>query len=250
MSAALVQDIISSSLRLINVLGAGETMSASEGQDALFVFQTMVDSWQAERLMIFTTQRLVFPLTLGKQVYTYGVGGDFNSPRPAKIEEVSIIWLGNPNQPLELPLNYLTTEQWQAVPVKNIQSSLPMYVWDDGAFPFRNLSFWPIPNAAVNFAVYAWQALAAPATLTTQMAFPPGYMQAFRYNLAVMLAAEFPAVPQEILIPVAAIAASSKAVVKSMNITMEDLRVDSALTQFGLGLYDYRSDMPVGGRGR
>jgi hypothetical protein len=247
---ALVQDIIQSSLRLINVLGSGETMSASEGQDSLFVFQAMIDSWQAERLMIFTTQRLVFPLTTAQQVYTYGPGGDFNAPRPAKIENVSILWLGNPAQPLELPLAYLTTDQWQQVPVKNITSSLPQYVWDDGAYPLRNLSFWPIPNGPpVSFIVYPWQALTEPATLTTQMAMPPGYMQAFRYNLALMLAAEFPAVPAEITATVAAIAMQSKAVVKAMNIPVVDLRLDPALTPLGqYGLYNWISDTPVGQR--
>ena len=244
-----VLDIISSALRLIGVLAQEETPDAATANDSLFVLQSMWDSWNAERLMIFTIPRLVFPLVAGQQTYQYGTGApDFNSPRPAKIDRMGIIWLGNAAQPLELPLEYLTVAQWQAVPVKNIQSSLPQYVWDDDGFPYRNLNFWPIPNVGDQITIYPWTALANPATLTTIMSFPPGYQRAFRYNLAVELAAEFPPVPTEVLQVVAGIAADSKRIVKSMNIYPVDLRCDPALTQFGLGLYDWRSDMPVGGR--
>ena len=254
MSIAVI-DLITSSLRLINVLGAGETASASEGQDALFVFQAMVDSWQAERLMIFNIPRNVYSLTAGQQTYNMGLNPpnpwDFGYPggvpRPAKIERMGIIWLGNAAQPLELPIQYLTVAQWQEIPVKNITSSLPQYCWDDDGFPFRALNFWPIPNQADQVAIYPWTALTTPATLTTQMAFPPGYLQAFRYNLAVMLAAEFPAIPQEIMAPVVAIAMQSKAIVKAMNMPMVDLRCDPALTPLGNRyLYNWISDMPAG----
>ena len=243
-----VVDLITSALHLINVLASGETVDAATANDALFVFQGMIDSWNAESLMIFTDTRLVFPLTVGQQAYTYGIGGDFNSPRPAAIDRMSIMWLGNPAQPLELPMAYLTTAEWQAIPVKNIQSSLAQYCWDDGGFPFRTLSFWPIPNALNNVVIYPWVALAAPATLQTQLSFPPGYQQALRYNLAALLAAEFPPVPAEIMQMVVAIAMQSKAVIKAMNQPIIDLRCDPALNARGGGLYDWRSDTVVGRR--
>jgi hypothetical protein len=247
----VAQDLISSALRLINVLASGETMDAAIAADSLFVLQSMVDSWQAERLMIYQIPRLTFSLTPGQQTYNYGLDPpnpwDFNSPRPARIERMGIIWLGNASQPLELPMEYLTVAQWQEIPVKNILSSLPQYCWDDQGFPFRSLNFWPIPNAIDQIAVYPWAALTTPTTLTTQMAFPPGYLQAFRYNLAVMLAAEFPPVPAETLQTIMAIASQSKAIVKAMNTPMVDLRCDPAITPLGNKyLYNWISDLPAG----
>jgi len=244
-------DLITSALHLINVLPSGETATAAEANDALFVLQDMIDGWQAERLMIFTIPRLVFSLKAGQQTYNYGLNPpnpwDFNSPRPAKIERMGIIWLGNAAQPLELPLQYLTVAQWQEIPVKNIQSSLPQYVWDDDGFPFRGLNFWPIPNVGDNVAIYPWMALNSPVTLTSLVSYPPGYQQALRYNLAVMLAAEFPPVPPEVLQIIAAIANQSKAVVKAMNTPMVDMRCDPALTPLGNRyLYNWISDMPAG----
>ncbi len=251
MPTALVQDIITSAMRLIHCLGAEEVPSASEAQDALFVFQGMVDSWNAERLMILSIPRLVFSLQSGQQTYLYGSNPpnpwDFDSPRPPKIESMGIIWLGNAAQPLELPLQYLTVGQWADIPVKNIQSSLPTYVYDDQNYPFRGLNFWPIPNVNDQVTIYPWQALTEPATLTTALAFPPGYHQALRFNLAVMLAAEFPPIPPQVLQMVAGIAAQSKSIVKAMNQGPVDIRCDPAVTPLGNKyLYNWISDMPAG----
>lgn len=247
----LVQDLINSSLRLINVLADGEQPTASENNTALFVLQSMIDSWQAERLMIYQIPRLVFNLQPGQQTYNYGLNPpnswDFNSPRPAAIDRVGIIFLGNPNQPLELPMQYLTVAQWQEIPVKNISSSIPQYCWDDQGYPFRSLNFWPIPNTNDQVVIYPWAALTTPATFTTQMAMPPGYQQALRFNLAVMLAAEFPPVPPETMQMLTSIASSSKAVIKAMNTPIVDLRCDLAITPLGNKfLYNWISDMPAG----
>lgn len=252
-SVATCLDIISSSLRLIGVLASGETADAALAQNSLFVLQGMWNSWNAQSLMIFTIPRQVYSLTLNKQSYTMGIDptgvttADFQVPRPPRIDRMGIINLNNPLQPLELPLQYLTVAQWQEIPVKNISSALPMYCWDDQGFPFRTLTFWPIPNVNVQIAIYPWAALTTPAILTTQMIFPPGYQEAFRYNLAVRLAAEFPTIPQEVLEMVVGLASESMRVVKAMNIQPIDLRVDPALTQQGWkGLYNWLSDAPAG----
>lgn len=247
-------DIISSALRLIGVLAAGETPDAGSAADALQVFNDMVDSWQAQRLFIFQDVRLLFNLTVGQQVYTYGSANpqtianpDFNSPRPAAIERMGIINLNNPQQPLELPLQYLTTAQWQEIPVKNITSALPQYCWDDNGLPFRNLSFWPVPNVNLQVAIYPWVAISQPATETTLIIFPPGYAKAFRYNLAVDLAAEYPLAPPQVVATVAAIAQESMRIVKAMNTPIIDLRCDPAVVAGSeLGLYNWISDMPAG----
>lgn len=246
-------DVISSALRLIGVLASGETADAATANDSLMVLQAMWDSWNAEKLMIFTIPRNVYSLTVGQQAYTIGIDptglttANFSVPRPPAIDRMGIINLNNAEQPLELPLQYLTVAQWQEIPVKNIESALPQYCWDDNGYPFRTWNFWPIPNVNVQIAVYPWAALTTPGALTTQMLFPPGYLQAFRYNLAVLLAAEFPPVDAQVLQTVMAIALQSKGVVKSLNIQPIDLRCDPAiLPMAGQELYNWISDMPAG----
>jgi hypothetical protein len=242
------QDLLSSSFRLIGVLASGETMPADEAADGLVVLNQMLDSWNTERLMIFTQLISEFPLVPGQQVYTLGAGGNFNIPRPSRIERMSIVNLANPAQPLELPMEMLSDEDWQTVPVKVITSTLPLYVYDDGAFPLRNLSFYPVPQSTVNTRIYSWSSLLQFPDLTTDVTFPPGYLKAIRYNLAVDLIAEYPGEYSQLTVSsVTTQARETKAKLKRLNIPSVQSGIDGALVDPDGGYYDWRSDMPVGG---
>jgi hypothetical protein len=231
-------DLINSSLRLIGALASGEVPTSNEQADGLTILNQMIDAWNAERLNIFTITIGTFPLVILQQVYTLGPGGNFNVTRPARVDRISIISLNNPAQPLELPMTLLTDEQWRDIPVKNVSSALPLKVYDDGAYPLRNLSLWPIPSATANIAIYGWTALTAFPDTVTDEEFPPGYFEALRYNLAMRMAPEFglPLRPE-----VAAMAMSSKAIIKGINIIPLDSYCDSAITQRG-GRYNWISD--------
>jgi len=241
MASAL--DIINDALTEIQVLEAGEVLSAADSQLGFTRLNTMIDSFQAERLMIFNVQRInLGSLTIGQQAYTLGSGGDFDIPRPARIERYGIISLNNPGQPLELPLNTdgsnMTVDQWAQIPVKNIQSSLPLYVWDDDGFPLRTLSYWNIPNANVEATIYPWVALQQFADLTTDYTFPPAYAECIMYQLALRLANPFggnipPALP--------GMAVEAKARVKSINVPILEMNIDPSLTSKS-GYYNWISD--------
>jgi hypothetical protein len=236
-------------MRLVGALASGEVPTNDEAQDALTCLNQMLDSWAADRLMVFTITIDEFPLVVNQQVYTYGVGGNFNGQRPARIDRMSIVSLTNPDQPLELPIDYLTDWDWQQVPVKNIQTTLPQAVYDDGNFPLRNLSFWPIPTAPVNTRIYHWTQLTQYSSLTTDNSYPPGYIEALRYNLAVRLMAEFPGGFDPVMSAVTQpLAVESLARVKSMNLPLIEAFCDAALTGKS-SRYNYYSDTPVGGQG-
>lgn len=242
-------DLIASSLRLIGVLASGETASGPIIADSQLVLQQMVDSWQADRLMIFTINIAEFPLVPGQQTYTYGTGGNFNAARPARIERASIVSLTNPAQPLELNIPIYTDKDWQQqIPVKLINTTLPQVLYDDGSFPLRNLSFWPIPTVVVNTRLYSWLQLTTFTDLTTDILFPPGYAEALRYNLAMRLIAEMPGNFNPIMISTTLqLANESLARIKAMNLPVVEASCDDALVGRG-GRYNYFSDMPVGGR--
>jgi hypothetical protein len=235
---ATALDLITSSLRLINVMASGEQVPLDMANESLAVLNDMIDSWNTDRLSIYTTRTDDFPFVLGQQEYTLGAGGDFDIARPARIDAMSVILLTNPAVPVELPINMYSVEEWQTqVPVKNVPGSIPQICYDDGGFPLRTLSFWPIPAEQLNSCrIYSWQALPAQA-LAAQVAFPPGYRQAFRYNLAVLLAAEY-ATPVPAV--VAQVAVDSLAKVKTMN--APDLMLQSDLLPAPAG-YNYQADM-------
>lgn len=235
---ATALDLISSALRLINVMAAGEQTPIDMANDSLLVLNDMIDSWNADRLAIYTVQSTDFPFVLGQQTYTLGTGGNFNLARPPKIEGMSTIQLTNPSTPVEIPIALYTWEEWQnQVPVKNVSGSIPLICYDDQAFPNRNLNFWPIPFDQPNSVrIYYWAALPAQ-MLAAAVSFPPGYRQAFRYNLAALLAAEF---AQPVPAVVAEIAVDSLARVKAMN--MPELVLQSDLIPDPSG-WNYKADM-------
>lgn len=247
------QDIIKAALRSINVLANGESLSAADGQDALVTMNQMMDSWQAQQLMLYSIQRQVFDLSGGNfsltdgQYYTMGPGGDFNTTRPSKIYRISVINLNNSQQPLELPLDYITDAQWQNIPVKDISSALPQVVYDTGDYPLRKLFYWPVPNQfPVKTAIYTPQAISQFADLgSTQYMFPPGYLLALRYNLALYLAPEYGALAMAAANAIAPLAESTKAVLMAINEPIVDLRCDPALTTTQNSLYNWITDMPV-----
>jgi hypothetical protein len=235
---ATALDLIASSLRLINVMASGETVPIGMANESLAVLNDMIDSWNTDRLAIYTTRIDDFPFVLGKQSYTLGTGGDFNIPRPAQIDAMSSILIYNPDNPVEVPITMYTVSDWQnQVPVKKVTGNFPLICYDDGGFPLRTLNFWPIPTIQPNnFRLYSWQALPAQ-SLAVAVNLPPGYKEAFRYNLAIRLGAEFAA---PIPASVAQIAVESLARLKTIN--APDLKLRSDLVPDPSG-YNYKADL-------
>jgi hypothetical protein len=237
---ATAYDLIRSALRLVGVYATGEALQIDDATDSLVVLNDLIDSWNAARLTIFTTKSEDFPLIGGQQTYTMGPGGDFDTARPARIDAMSAILLFAPDNPVEVPIDMYSVDEWQLkVPVKATTGTFPQICYDTGDYPLRSLNFWPIPNTTLNLVrIYSWAALAEPAALNTPIAFPPGYQRALRFNLAVDLAAEFGVAN---LPPVVAqVAIESKAVIKTMNVP--DLGMQSDLMAAPAG-YNYKADL-------
>lgn len=234
-----VLDLISSALRLLGVLAAGEFLAAEDANNSLTVLNEMLDAWNAERQAVFSILSADFAFILNKQSYTMGPGGNFNTNRPAKIVGISAILLNNPSNPVEVPITMYTWDDWQLkIPVKNVPGNFPQVCYDDGQSPRRTLNFWPIPSQQpVNCRIYSWQPLGTQSTLQSILAFPPGYLQALRYNLAVMLADEFSVAPRP---TTQAIAVQSLARIKTMNAPDITLRSDLLAMEPG---YNYKADM-------
>ncbi len=231
-------DVITRALRLVNVVADAELPTSDEANDALESFQEMVDSWNADRLTVYSIKSADFPLTLNQQSFTMGPGGNFDTDRPPKIVGMSVILLTAPANPVEIPIDMYSWSDWQTkIPVKAVNGTFPQVCYDDQGMPLRTLNFWPIPSANLNnVRIYSWAPLVWPATLQTILNFPPSYARAFRYNLAIELAGEFGAqIPQS----VAKIATDSLAALKTMN--APDLELVSDLLPMPGG-YNYRAD--------
>ena len=240
-STASGLDIIKGAMRAVNILSSGRNPTSDEASDYLAILNQFLDACNAERLMIFTIPRLgPYNLNPGQQAYTVGPGGYINIPRPPRIELITILWLGNPQQPSEIPLDMLDYAGWASIPTKNIGSPLPEKVWDDLGSPLRTLSFWPYPNgSSVQAVLYPWAALTQFPNLSTQLSFPPGYLEFLRYNLAVRLD------NAQITPQVQALATESKARIKSFNSPILTVQVDPDLLDQRAIQYNWLTDLPM-----
>ena len=80
-------DLINGSLRLLGVLAEGETPSAETAQDALAAMNQMIQSWNTERLAVFSTQDQVVTWPPSTRSRTFGPTGDIVANRPIAIDD-------------------------------------------------------------------------------------------------------------------------------------------------------------------
>ena len=72
-------DIITSALKDIGALAAGETPTPEAAQDAFIMMQRMIDQWSNEQMMVFYKTEIIFTLTPGQTQYTIGPGGEIGA---------------------------------------------------------------------------------------------------------------------------------------------------------------------------
>ena len=118
--AQTVRELVTNSLRTINAIASGETPTATEAEDSRTSLNEMLEVWNLESLMVFTIKKEVQALTAGKSTYTFGLGGDWNIPRPVRLDSASFRDVATGT---ETPLTILTDLQFRSIPVKSIQST-------------------------------------------------------------------------------------------------------------------------------
>jgi len=205
-------DIINGSLRLLGVLAEGETPSAETSQDALRAMDQMVDSWNTERLSVFATQDQVFTWPAGILNRTLGPSGDFVGNRPILLNDAT--YFRDPSTGVSYGIKMINQQQYDGIAVKTVSSTFPQVIFTNMTYPDIDMFIYPRPTRALEWHFISVEELTQPATLDTVLTFPPGYLRAFRYNLACELAPEFGVEPSP---QVQRIAMTSKRNLKRIN---------------------------------
>lgn len=236
--------LIKQALGLIGVRSPGEPLKAGEAQDALVSLQGMLGQWATQNLTMFAPLETTVSLVVDQQDYTVGAGGDVNIARPTFIERISLIDNTDASAPLELPVSIIrTSQQWQAVRLKLLESTWPQAVYVQMTFPLVTLSLWPIPTGtSLQMRIYSKARVTGFADLTTVYTFPDGYDDALAYNLAVRLAPIFGVGASIDLNEVKAMARETLANIKRVNIRPETMTMPVGIMGHRGGYYDYRSD--------
>jgi hypothetical protein len=212
MATYTANDQINGALRLIGMLAEGETPSAATSQDALLALNQMIDSWSTERLSVFSTQDQVFTWTPNLISRTLGPSGDFVGNRPILLDDAT--YFKDPTNGISFGIKIINQQQYDGIAVKTVTSTYPQVMWINMDYPNIDMYVYPVPTKALEWHFISVTELDQPASLSTTIAFPPGYLRAFRYNLACEIAAEFGV---EAPPSVARIAMASKRTLKRIN---------------------------------
>ncbi len=189
---ATAGDIINGALRLIGVLAEGESPSAETSADALTAFQQQVESWNTERLAVYCTQDQQFTWPVNQATRTIGPTGDFVGLRPIMIDPATyFVFSSGGGTSVSYGITIINQQQYNGIAVKSVTSTYPQVLYVNNTFPNMTLTVYPVPTSETLWHIVSVLPLTDPATLATTLSFPPGYLRAFRYNLACELAPEF-----------------------------------------------------------
>jgi hypothetical protein len=205
-------DQINRALRLLGVLAEGETPSAATSQDALVALNQMIDSWSIERLAVFCTQDQIFTWPAGLITRTLGPSGDFIGLRPVLLDEAT--YYRDPGTNVSFGIKFINQQQYNGIAVKTVTSTYPQVIFVNMGFPDITMSIYPRPTRDLEWHFVSVQELDQFAELSTPLLFPPGYLRAFTYGLAMEFAPEFGIEPSP---QVQRIAMTSKRDLKRIN---------------------------------
>lgn len=186
---ATAGDEIRGALRLIGQLAEGEIPSAATMQDSLEAMNQMIDSWNTERLSVYNTQDQVFTWPANQITRTLGPSGDFVGNRPVLLDDAT--YYRDVSTNVSYGIKFINQQQYDGIAVKTVTSTYPQLIWVNMDHPNISMTIYPQPTRALEWHFISVSELSQPATIDTELAFPPGYKRAFKYNLAVEIANEF-----------------------------------------------------------
>lgn len=206
------RDMIASAHRLLNLANAGNVLPEAVYQDNLPALNRLIDSWNTERLAVFSTQDQVFDWPAGTISRTLGPTGDFVGNRPILLDDAT--YYRDPGTNVSFGIKMINQQQYDGIAVKTVTSTYAQVLWVNMSYPNIEMYLYPVPTRLAQWHFISVDELTQPATLATELSFPPGYLRAFTYNLACEIAPEFGAEPSP---TVSRIAMTSKRNLKRIN---------------------------------
>ncbi len=210
-------DLIRATLRLIGAVSSSETPNADESSDALEALNLMLGSWGASRFLSASTGKVTKTMT-GASSYTIGVSGDINTTRPTAI--YNAFWSTGG---LDYPLSILDYSDYENIGIKTI-GGIPEYIVLKPDNPLSTIYLFPVPaNGTLTLDNIR---PATDLTLADDLPYPPEWIRALKFNLAVEISPEF---GFTISPELALLAQESKAIVLRSMVTVPLAKFDALL---------------------
>lgn len=222
-----VAELISLALLDSGVIGQGQTASAEDTNNAFRRLNMMLSQWQRKRWLVYHLIDVSLTST-GAQSYTIGTGGNFNTPRPDRLEAAFFRQIaGSGVQQIDYPLDLIQSrEDYNNIALKTM-GTWPSAIFYDSAYPLGNIYVWPVPAASL-YAIHLTlkQPLTQFATLVETINLPPEYEAALHYNLCTRLRPAYQLAPDP---SITALAVDSLNVIRNANTQLATLKMPAAV---------------------
>lgn len=236
---ATVRDLIADSLKDLGAIGISETPTSAEAEDALRTLNQLLGTWRTESLMTYARNEEVFTYLPGQQSYTIGVGGDFNTTRPVRIDGAYARDQNGNDLDIYVCRSF---QDYADIVSKNATSTLITAIYYDPTYPLGTIYVWPVmTNSSYSLVLWTWNVLAEYIDIDETISLPPGYERAMRSNLAVELSPRYGREPNPILLDTAQ---KSKDQLKRVNADIPTLSFDRGLGGAGV-TFNYLTGTPT-----
>lgn len=223
MTVALSTLMINSLIN-INERPIGAVFTSTEGVYYMGKFNSMLESFSLERLLVPAIVEEGFSLSANNGTYTIGAGGTFNTQRPAKILRAFIRDTSNSDTNVAV----VPFDVFASIINKNVTGSYPQYMYYDQAFDSNGLAtikLYPQPKAGLTLYLESQKQLQTFSNLSTALQLPPGYQRMLESNFSIEVAPGFASISPEL----AKIARESKANIKGINLPDSMMRLDTGI---------------------
>jgi len=192
-SSNIATSIITQALRKIQIGVGGETLAdeyASAGVDAL---NTLIRTWAVDGVRLWLNETQTVTLVAGTSQYTL-------SPRTLEVFQAYRRSDGTD----DIPVRIFTREEYSRLPNKTTTGA-PYAVWIDRRIGTSVATVYPVPTSAevassMTLRLDVKRQIEDVTATTEEIEFPPEWLKALIYNLAVELAPEFNKQPSELVI--------------------------------------------------
>lgn len=183
-----VTDLIKLALKQSGIVGVGQTPAAEDLNDAFVMLNEILAQWNRQRFLVYHLTDIHLQMT-GAVSYTVGVGGDFNAPRPDRLESAFLRQInGNPNLPIDYPLSIVPSyEDYAQITLKTLNTNISYCVFYDSGYPLGRVYPYPIPSSGYSLHLIVKDQLTAFTNLAQTIVLPPEYSAALRYTLCCWL---------------------------------------------------------------
>jgi hypothetical protein len=179
--------IMRGALGLTNAVGTDQTLTADEITDCLAKFNDLVEDFSTQSLAVYGQANQTFNTVAGQAVYTIGVGGNWNTARPVRIDQPAYSTING----VTFQCESIGQEEYNLISYKAQPQEFPNFYLYVNDYPLGLVTLWPVPNSVTPITFSIDRVLSQVAAAGTSISFPPGYAKAFTYKLGVELAPLF-----------------------------------------------------------